>query len=479
MVKIFEQQPPDSSRITGQRQMDRTWGNVDNFKPLNPPNPPMPEHLMDKKFRPEIPPPSITPQDIIQTNSNNVPFSQFVHTLNSANYPEEHISPNQQPQPEPQIPLSPHQESLISILSNQLYSKLSIHFDKKHKYNVVFSPFSLYYLLLSLLVGTTNNTFSELGNAMGMVKSDILPGLITESIKMHRVLTQHKGLKLQISNGFFIDNNFQIIPQYESFIRKVGRIYPVNFSNPSSATYTINNWINDTTRGLIPEMLSPSDVNSLTKMVLVNVIYFKADWQKQFQKIHTSEQQFQKSNGLKVKLPLMYQKDKFLYAEDSQYQFITLSYRNPNFVMDFILPTASNNNFPITNLDTFLSSYTNHQYEQEVKIYIPKFKQKSRMQLNKPLKKLNINRLFSPEQSELTNISNQQLYIDQIIQEALIIVDEIGTEAVAVTVATSLYNAGSSSSTPVFRANRTFQYTVRYVPTNTVLFTGIYDGNKE
>ena len=102
MVKLFEQQPPDSSRITGQRQMDRTWGNVENFKPLNPPTPPMPEHLMVKKFRPEIPPPSITPQDIIQTNSNNIPFSQFVHTLNSANYPEEHISPNQQPQPEPQ-----------------------------------------------------------------------------------------------------------------------------------------------------------------------------------------------------------------------------------------------------------------------------------------------------------------------------------------------------------------------------------------
>jgi hypothetical protein len=28
-----------------------------------------------------------------------------------------------------------------------------------------------------------------------------------------------------------------------------------------------------------------------------------------------------------------------------------------------------------------------------------------------------------------------------------------------------------------FRADRTFQYVLRYVPSNTIIFTGVYDGN--
>ena len=70
-----------------------------------------------------------------------------------------------------------------------------------------------------------------------------------------------------------------------------------------------------------------------------------------------------------------------------------------------------------------------------------------------------------------------QLYVSFILQEAVIIVDEEGTEATAATIASLYTNFNQrSSDVPVFRADRTFQYVVRYIPTNTILFTGVYDG---
>lgn len=478
MVKIFEQEPPDSSRIIGRRQMDRTWGNTDNFVPLNPPKPPMPEH-MQVLSRPKIPAPSIIPSDVIQTNQNNVPFSEFVHNLNHSNFPEDFSKSKNKPPVPVLISIYEKRESLLSILSNQFYGKISSNIDVNKKYDIVFSPYSLYYSLLALLVGAKNDTFTELGNAMGIIKPDILPGLVAESIKLHRELMDHQKIKLQISNGFFCENQkmySNISQEYNTFIKKIGRIYPVNISNASD---TINIWINDVTRGLIPKIVSQNDIRPNFKMMIINVIYFKADWNSRFDESYTKNHDFQKSSGFKIKVPLMYQQNEFRYAEDSKFQFITLPYQNPNFVMDIILPAKSNNNFPVQNLAQFIDIYTNNQCNTDVKLYLPKFKQTSTVKLTKILNKTGINQLFVPFQSDLGNITNvKEFYISDIIQKTMIEVNETGTIAVSATSLNIYMNSARTElSKAIFKADRTFQYTIRYIPTNTIIFTGIYDGN--
>lgn len=479
---MFNQDPPDSSYITGQRNMDRTWGNNINHQPPNLLSRPLPEQLLDDDLKPQIPQFNdlVSPSDVIQVNNNNVPFSQFVHQLNNKNFPDTNLtqySNQPQKQLQPQYLLLEQRDSMLSILSNLLYNKLYNHMSDK--YNYILSPFSLYYVLLSLLVGARGNTFNELGTLLGMVKSDILPALITESIKLQRELINHEGVNIRISNGFFIDNDFKdsIIPKYNEFMKKVGKTYIVNFNQPSYATSRMNDWVSDITRGLIKDLMKPSDIIPNTMMVLINVIYFKANWKNQFNKMATSSQNFSKSTGLKVRVPLMYQKSKHYYFEDGQFKVLTLSYQNPNFVMDVILPNNKTENFPVANLQQFLEIYNNHQMNQEVEIYLPKFKQQNQINLKPILKRLGVNKLFNKNTSDLLNIgikNGNNLYVSKIIQEAVIIVDEVGTEAVAATM--SMVNSLGTSKSLVFRADRTFQYTIRYVPTNTILFTGVYDG---
>jgi serine protease inhibitor len=477
--------PPDSTYITSQREASRTWGtnNADNYEPPAMLDLPKPEQAMNRIdvnndylriHNPTLPQPS----DMICPHDN---LSQFVE--HEHEHDHEHDQPQHDQYNNQLIQLKPRQESLFSILSNVMYDKILPNLN--NKYDHVFSPYSFYYILLCLLVGSNNTTFTELAKAMGMIRSEILPALTIESIKLHKELIDSQGIKIQILNGFFIDNRFKqyVIPRYIEFIKKVGKIHPVNFSNQRSTISTINGWVKDATRGMIPQMIDGSNIHETTKMIMINVIYYKADWEDKFDKASTEIQPFSQATGLKVKIPLMYQKSKQLFFQDSRYRLLTLSYHNPNFVMDFILPAQNNNDFPIRNLHQFLETYGVHQMEQEIKIYIPRFKQQTRQSYNSVLQKLNVHSMFNAHQAELYNIAKysndmDRIYVSNIIQEAVIVIDETGTEASAATaVVIDEYSIPLEKTSIVFRADRTFQYCLRYLPTNTILFTGLYDGN--
>jgi serine protease inhibitor len=98
-----------------------------------------------------------------------------------------------------------------------------------------------------------------------------------ESIILHKELINVIGIKIQILNGFFIDKQIynKITPKYTEFIKKIGANKQIDIKNRNNAINTINTWVKDTTRGLISNLVSNNDINDLTKMVIVNVIYFK------------------------------------------------------------------------------------------------------------------------------------------------------------------------------------------------------------
>merc|ERR1712198_66283 len=61
-----------------------------------------------------------------------------------------------------------------------------------------------------------------------------------------------------------------------------------DFAKSEEAADTINEYVEKKTRGLIDEIISLQDVGILTRLVLVNAIYFKANWKYQFNKQFTS-----------------------------------------------------------------------------------------------------------------------------------------------------------------------------------------------
>ena len=108
---------------------------------------------------------------------------------------------------------------------------------------------------------------------------------------------------------------------------------------------------------------------------------------------------------------------------------------------------------------------------------IPKFEIRKKTNLVSQLKKHGVKDLFLEDKCDLSTIS-KDIYVEQIIHEAVIIVDEEGTEAAAVTAMMLCQNSCSRPKQPnkIFNANHPFYFYIRYMPTNTILFIGNYKG---
>jgi serine protease inhibitor len=467
---------PDTTVVASNKQSSRTWGipseSVKNILDM-PQSSDSYTDSYSSMFNPAIPAPSITKHNNLMSGYGN----QFGYG-DYEEYDDGHSGHNNK---KSSISVLPERKSIFSVMSNLYYGKMHPHFE--NKFNQIYSPYSLYYIALCALVGSTGNTFKQLGDAMGINKSDIVPSMIEDCMNLYHHISKQEGVQISVMNGFFVRDSFQnqIMESYKNFAKKIGQIKPLNFNNKSGTVSTINSWVKDGTRGLIPNFINESGIDNNTVMMVINIIYFKSMWMCPFDKSSTQTKPFRKSNGLSVNVPMMYQSEDFKYVEDSKYQMVTMAYTNPNFVMHVILPQPSNNNeFPVQNLHNFLETYRPHQREKTVKVYLPKFTQKTKQKLNDCFKNLGVIDLFSMNRAELFNIAKpvdgvNRLYVSEIIQEAVIIVDESGTEATAATLMSMMRNCSSMSKDIVFNANRTFQYIIEYVPSNTILFTGVYD----
>ena len=96
------------------------------------------------------------------------------------------------------------------------------------------------------------------------------------------------------ANKVYVDDTFVAKETFLNFIKIFYRasVDQVNFGNPVAAVGTINQFVDLKTQGMISNFLAPSDVNELTKMVLINAIYFKGDWKTKFERSRTTSKPF-------------------------------------------------------------------------------------------------------------------------------------------------------------------------------------------
>lgn len=105
-----------------------------------------------------------------------------------------------------------------------------------------------------------------------------------------------------------------------------------------------------------------------------------------------------------------------------------------------------------------------------VKIYIPRFKIASDLNLNYVLYQLGIRDAFLAHKADLRRISDVPMFVSRVIHKAEIDVDEDGT------VASSISAADIENKLPAakIKANRPFAYFVYDKETNSIVFMGKY-----
>jgi len=363
----------------------------------------------------------------------------------------------------------------------KLYDEL-----KSNKKNLFFSPFSISVALGMTLAGAKGSTAEQMASVLEFTGIPNLNTLFKTILKSINQPFRARSFKLHAANALWMQEDFEILGRYTGIISDsyLGGIFKVNFKGTlEAARQTINKWVEEKTNNKIKDLIKPSMIDSLTRLVLTNAIYFFSEWHNKFKKFDTHKRLFTLINGNKVEVPFMVQKTSFIYTENSEYQAIELPYRNQELSMVIFLPRKMKRIGEMEKLITVenLISWIQPTNFQEVEIYIPKFKIEYEFKLADTLKSMGMTKAFERFEADFTGIipppedPADNLYISEVIHKAFVDVNEEGTEAAAATAVVAIL-AGAAlvkpKPVPIFRADHPFMFFIRDVRTNSILFIG-------
>ncbi len=336
--------------------------------------------------------------------------------------------------------------------------------------NVFISPLSMSIALGMVRNGAAGTTLQEIEQALRL--SGMSNDEINEYYKIMRegLLSVDPKTKLNIANSIWYRTGFPVKSDFLTINKNYfnAEVRALDFTAPG-AVDIINSWCANATNDLIKKPLDRISADAM--LYLINAVYFKGIWVKQFDSKKTYKTDFLAENGLRTQVDMMMQKDTFLYAEDEKAQYLDMPYGNKAFSMTVLLPkdgVTTGQLLEDLTADKFSGLYQSMQ-RQEVNVYFPKFKMENKYEMKDPMRALGMQLAFADE-ADFSPISDIKLLISRIIHSTYVEVDEVGTEAAAVTIVE--FENTSMPVTPYFVANKPFIFLIREKSTGVILFAG-------
>jgi serpin B len=287
-------------------------------------------------------------------------------------------------------------------------------------------------------------------------------------------------IKLNIANGLWAQQDYKFLDAYFNMVKSnyASEIENVDFANNTEREKTrlaINTWVEQKTNDKIKNLLSQGDLTSMTKLVLVNAIYFYGDWAEPFEKQATQPKEFSLMAEHSINVPFMNQQKRYNYYEDSQIQAIEIPYKDNKASMVIFLPIKK------TGIPEFEKSFDYKYYQaiiaafqpSEVSLSLPKFQTNFNIELGATLSEMGMPLAFSPNADFSGMTGRKDLCISKVIHQAFINVDENGTEAAASTAVFMKMKAVRMSIEPkIFNADHPFIFLIKDNTTGSILFMG-------
>jgi serpin B len=284
-------------------------------------------------------------------------------------------------------------------------------------------------------------------------------------------------VELNVANGLWAQQDQPFLATYLDRVNKSydAALRQVDFESAyETVRQDINAWVEAQTRDKITDLLKPGILNALTRLVLVNAIYFKGNWANRFEESATRETVFSVATENTVTVPMMIQQETFGYTENDILQALELPYEGGALSMVVLLPKQPQG---LTELENALSAENLAQWldvlhPQEVEVYLPRFTMTAEFDLSAMLSGMGMADAFSRGVADFSAIDGtRDLFISSVVHKAFIDVNEEGTEAAAATGA--VISLTSLPPPPVvFRADHPFVFLIREKQTGAVLFIG-------
>jgi len=346
--------------------------------------------------------------------------------------------------------------------------------------NLFFSPYSISTCLAMTYAGARGDTAKQMSRVLHLDQDQ---GKVNASFsKLQRQLSEagnRKGIELSIANSLWAQKGHSFLP---AFLEIARGDYQANVNQADfiieaeAARGEINRWVAQATKDKIQNILPPGSFTDMTRLVLANAIYFKGVWAKPYDKAETSSQPFHLSTSRRTDAPLMHHFDNVRYMEDTDFQAVELPYKGGELSMVILLPRQAD---ACGNLEkrlslALLARSLDQMKQQNVEVFLPRFKLESSFDLNQALTSMGMPDAFGPKSDFSGMDGTKLLYISGVFHKAWGEVNEEGTEAAAATAVVVTARALAKLPPPplVFRADRPFVFFIRDTRSGSVLFLG-------
>ena len=386
---------------------------------------------------------------------------------------------------------------VISEQMNKFNHDLFEAFAESNDGNIVYSPFSLHAALGMVLIGAPNEskTYQELAEALYGSQTYNTDYLFNYFKILNFYNSQNSDTKIKIANRYcftsflicsqlifpnffraYADQSLALKANYSEYLQTFFRttLSRVDFSESADVAREINNFVEDTTDGLIKEVAQEQDFNELTKLVLINAMYFKAKWLHPFNQARTNPMKFKIREELEVEYPFgMFLKANLQMADLTDDGFgariLELPYENENFRMLLILPNEKIEDLDLDKLD--YDKMDRKMVSASTNVILPRFTIEFEAAVKDTLLKMGIEEVFVPGSANLKDISNDELHVEKIQHKAKIEVNEEGSEAAAVTTVQINTRSGSIRDRRVV-FNKPFYFMIQDSQHKVPLFMG-------
>ncbi|XP_015709959.1 heterochromatin-associated protein MENT isoform X2 [Coturnix japonica] len=396
----------------------------------------------------------------------------------------------------------------IGSFTVDLFNKLN---ETNRDKNIFFSPWSISSALALTYLGAKGNTAREMAEVLHFTEA---AGAESSSVarpsrgrpKRRRMDPEHEqaenihtGFKellaafnkprntysLRSANRIYVEKTYPLLPTYIQLNKKYYKAEPhkVNFKTaPEQTRKEINTWVEKQTESKIKDLLSSDDVTNTTRLILVNAIYFKAEWEVQFQAGHTSMQPFRLSKNKSKPVKMMYMRNTFpvLIMEKMNFKMIELPYVKRELSMFILLPDDIRDG--TTGLEQLereltyekLSEWADSKKMTEtlVDLHLPKFSLEDKYDLHDTLRNMGMTSAFTSKADFRGMTAKKDLFISKVAHQSFVAVDEKGTEAAAATAVIVTVTATAINIALKFKADHPFHFFIRHNKSKTILFFG-------
>lgn len=349
--------------------------------------------------------------------------------------------------------------------------------------NLILSPYSMSLALAMTYAGARGDTESQMAQAMHyQPQAQLHPAFNALDLALEKkpinLDKDQEPLQINIANSVWAEKTMPILPDYlDTIALNYGAgIHLADFLNkPNEERVAINNWVSAETEEKIKDLLADGSITPDTRMVLVNAIYFKADWLHKFDVNSSYDGTFHLLDGTEAAAKMMGETMyEIPYMQGNGYQVVELPYAGETAAMDIILPDEGN-------FESFEASFNKDVYDEIVnglqaassaRVNLPKFEFTSDFSLSDSLIKLGMVDAFDRGLADFSGMTGEKdLFIGDVIHKAFVAVDEEGTEAAAAT-AVVMEATGAPMQDIVFIADRPFLFIIRDTVNGQILFVG-------